>query len=260
MKRRDIIADFNELKNDFDNIDPTRVNVYLFPEDKGGGGAIEFIHVFTNSQGKRFYQRPAWFPLVSVWADETKGPFVCKAVGRVIQNPKTDETKNALHVAKCMSLFGPMNYYSEGRQRMSILTDINALSVTVTVESDSYKCYAEGNNWGRTVPIFDNASAAMQALMTVIEEGTGNTVAGKELVDYTGVAEEILLEVGFVEVKDKMGKAPSMWQGSPNKLVLNSDEDYYSSRRTTYRGYNRRAESAKKMAQLVMDKLTLRLS
>lgn len=261
MKRREIVADYNELRNNYEGIEPTRLNVILFPPEKGGGGAIEFNHVFTPLSGRRQYGRLAWFPLTSLWVDEyAKAPFICKAVGKVIQEPQLEETKAALHIAKCVSLFGQIEYNMD-RQRMCIISDINATSITVTAASDSYKTYPEGRTYSRTVPIFDNAAAAMKALLTIVEEGTGNTVAGKELVDFSAVSEEILKEVGFVEVKDRMGKAPSMWAGSPNKLILDSDDDYYESqRRSGYKSYVRRAEQSKKMSQLVMDKLTLRLS
>lgn len=265
MKRRDIIAEFGELKNSHENIELYKIHAYTFDKNSGSPykGCLELTYNFLDQSGRRSFSNVAWFPLISLWVDEySTSPLVCKAIATVIQSPEMKETKNALFVSKCLSLLGTLEVSKDG-QKMSLLSDQNSTIISCFAATEHYLTYREGGTGtgSRVVPIYDNATIAIKETLKVMEEGTGNTISGKDLVDYSSVSEEVLKEVGFVEVKDTVGRGNSMWMGYPKKLILGQKEEYYGSwQRRGHHDFGVRREHGKRISQLVMDKLSLRLS
>ncbi len=240
MKRRQLIDDFKTNQKEFEDLNITGMRFYIFPEPEAirlgyKGTAQVKYSVPSKDPLKNYDHLEARFRLQSIWIDEYgTNPSVCKAVCEIVQRPETDETRNALTFGKLVAYRKDGKTIARGDNRMSwfVNRDVTAVIYTVERDADFYRTQSPDNaeawargNYPRT-PIFDSSIHAIRACVEVIESKLGYKMTGKELVNWMAVPSDLLREAGFIEIKDRFGVNDSMWLGNPNKLIINSSQEW----------------------------------
>lgn len=196
----------------------------LPPGESNGKLIIEW-----DDTGRKSEAKTTEFELAAVWVSEVnpQKTDVCKVHAIV---PSKDESEKdgsdgwyfANEARKC----GGVNVYSGNQGKLVSVDEYMQVLRFGTKYGDTYQ--ATGNDY-TTTPIYDNKAAALNDMFKAIQR-TSSAVqfAGIDLINLDAVPDNILEELGFIKVPDKLGFSAPMWAGDPETFITMGQYSRYN--------------------------------
>lgn len=170
-------------------------------------------------------QKKISFPLVSLWIDPGSPDDLksCKLHAllpnrRTVPRNKAEEQDLEFKLDFVENVFGNIELQHRIRPTHTFSVDDRRTVLRYGAESIPYMSYDTAGSYAGA-PIYDSKADALRELITVIQKYTTAKIAGIDLINLNAAPDRLLLEMGFVEIKDYMESAPSMWYGDPLKLI-----------------------------------------
>ncbi len=176
------------------------------------------ISVDSIEEGQNYKQEKIFFPVESLWINPVRGDGVFSC--RVICNAKKADKSFSWFIDECLKNDGytynitPTHLVSVDRYRSVIRFGAQS--------SEYFFAQDEEYNSSEIYP------TKAEALGKFIERISTGKIAGLDSCNLSLVSDGLMKEIGFTEVPDIFGEAPSMWQGRVSDMVysLNSGGHY----------------------------------
>lgn len=175
------------------------------------------------SDGDYYNKTKVKYPIISEWVDPIS-QSVCKAFasvkflvssGQVLLNNNKDYKASLDFAEYVASNHDGLTFGSNPKKQISV--DRGLSIIRYGADSRYYDSYNQET--GQYVPIFNNKADAMKEVLKTVKKHSGAVISGLDLVNLNLVKDSVLEELGFQEIKDELGRSPSMWMGDPEAAI-----------------------------------------
>lgn len=215
-----------------------KTSIYNPTSDKSGDNGYLIITISDANKGWDAKKVDIKFPVLSVWVDtlNTRAQNTCKVHALIPQSPDNVEELQAREFAIELRRFTPHNF---GLSNQAFTVDEYTKILRHGVYDGNYQ--ATDNELNISTPIFDNKSLALKNIIEFIVEQTDIKLSGVDLINLNAVSDNVLQQLGYTKIEDRLGVGIPMWAGDPLRILRPE-----IATASYYRNYSSR-DSSKKM-------------